>query len=342
MSPRDAPYWARGVAALLLCFATWWLLGTQALRSVVGDSIAPLSLGVIAIFMLRGLQLPLGVWPDGPWRHRFSAPRLIGVAAVFAVLMGVVIPWPVPGLGYELDIGTAAAVVIGVVTWGFAMAFVRQRPYVKWYAVAVGLGVAPTVLGLLFSGGIGETETSLARLASTELLAIPELVSAKSAAAVPTFLHLVAVGAASKLVTEEIAFRRLLLGVPTQAGIVPVTLAALVAAIWYGIVLQTGADAAAGTALQFGLAALCAGALYALSRSLLVSATFSASYWAAFATFAVARESPVDLEASAAAPPQSVAILTMVSGIALGVFVVRQNGWWGGPSKPKEGDVTGH
>ena len=118
MSQRDLPIWARGVAAGLLLFASWWLFNTEGIRSVVGDSIGALCLGVIAASILQGMHLPFALWPDGPWRKQFSVPGVVATAAVLAIM--ILIPRAVRSdvLASQLDVGYGIVVVVGNVVGG--------------------------------------------------------------------------------------------------------------------------------------------------------------------------------------------------------------------------------
>ncbi len=324
LSQRDLPLWARGAAAGLMLFASWWLLNTEALRNALGDSIGLVSLGVVSVFLLRGMHLPLGLWPDGPWRKRFSVSAVVGAAVVLAVIIVILNPDGSDGLGSRLDLARSVTVVAGGVAWGFALAVVRQRPFLGWYALAVGLALVPLLSSLMFANFGGGEEgfcllsTQLGSGGSTEAGARCD------AAAVPSLLFLLVIGVVSKLVTEEIAFRRLLIGEPDRVGLVPVIAAGVVALGWYGVLAWSSAEGS-GTVLVGGLGALTAGGLYVLSRSLLVSAVYSATFAAGYAALGLARPLSAEPAGPVAARP-SLWIPALITGVVLSALVARRNG----------------
>ena len=324
LSQRDLPLWARGSAAGLMLFASWWLLSTEALRNALGDSIGLVSLGVVAIFILRGMRLPVGLWPDGPWRMRFSVPAVVGAAAVLAACILLFNPTGSDGLRARLDLGTSVAVVLGSVAWGFALALVRQRSFLGWYALAAGLALVPLLWSLIVANIGGGDEgfclfsTQLGSGGSTEAGARCD------AAAAPSLLFLLAIGVTSRLVTEEVAFRRLLIGGPGRVGLVSVVGAGVVALGWYGVLAWSSAEGS-GTVLVGGLGALTAGGLYVLSGSLLVSAVHSATFAAGYSALSVARPLSAEPAGQIAAGP-SLWVPALIIGVVLSALVARRNG----------------
>ncbi len=328
MSQRDLPLWARGVAAGLSVFASWWLLSTDALRSTIGDSVGILCLGVIAVFILRGMHLPLSVWPFGPWRKSFRVVAVIAVAVVIAgliLLSGMNQP---PVLASSIDAGMAVLVVTGALFWGFAYGFVKQRSFLPWYLIAVIIAILPYLVNLLLSiggEGSGDSLCIWTRQGAAE--------SACQAAMLPTLMFLVAVGATSTLVTEELAFRRLLIGQPQRAGLLAVLGAAVIAAAWYAVLGLMDVSFPAPLVLG-AVGALNAGCIYVLSRSLLVSALYSAvfmaSYWALTLSL---------LDAGAQVGPQvplSIWLTALGIGIGLAAIVAKQNGLFGDLKRNKQ------
>ncbi|UCD25370.1 MAG: hypothetical protein JSW51_05495 [Gemmatimonadota bacterium] len=328
MSQRDLPLWARGVAAGLLVFASWWLLSTDALRSMLGNSVGILCLGVIAGSVLRGMHLPLAVWPFGPWRRSFSLIAVIAVAAMIAALIllsGLSQP---EALEEIVDPGMTVLVVAGAVFWGFSFGFVKQRPFITWYLLAVSLALLPYLIDLMLSVGADS-----GRCVWTRQVESPEGLDACQAGMLPTLMFLVAVGATSGLVTEELAFRRLLIGQPEKAGLVSLLAAALIATGWYAVLRLMVVEYPVPLILG-AVGALNAGGIYVLSRSLLVSAlysgTFMASYWALNLS---------TLEASGEAGSgvsTSVWLVALVIGIGLAAVVFRRNGLLGDFVRPEE------
>ena len=129
-----------------------------------------------------------------------------------------------------------------------------QRHYAQWYGLAAACGLTPVVVSGLLGWSVSPS--------GAEPVAAPGFYA---------FLFWVAADTSRVLVTEELAFRRMLIGRPDRAGTIVILGAALVSAIWVPLV---GPDASP-TAWQLvhGLAtASVAGGLYVLSRSLLVAA----------------------------------------------------------------------
>lgn len=301
MSPRDLPLWARAAAAVLLVFAGWWLASTAAIRGVVGPSVAPLSLGVVAGFILRGMHLPLDLWPAGPWRRRFATPAVLGVAAALAVVLVVAAPPPDTMARRVVDPGAFALVPVGAVAWGFGVALVRQRRYLPWYGVAGLAALAPLAVGLLAHGGGSGVAWDVAAR---------------------TLVFTAGIAVAGALVTEEIALRRLLIGQPSGAGVVVVLLAAAVGAVWHVVVgasLGEGGLSPLWRAVAAG--AFVAAPLYVLSRSLLVSALATGLGTGALVTLAT-------LGALGDLTPVFLAQGTVA--LVLTALVARRNGIWRG------------
>ncbi len=276
MSQRDLPLWARGLAAALLIIASWWLVETDTLRGAVGDSIALVSLGIVTVSILQGMHLPLGLWPEGPWRPRFSKSVVVAVAVAFGLCFVVFDPGS-DALFENIDTGVFVLVVLGVVGWGFSWAFVRQRSFAPWYAIGIAVALVPLVGGLV---GLALRTGEPAHLC---LWAVREGTdgSVCGAPALRTFGFMTAVCAASSLVTLELTFRRLLIGEPGRAGLVLVVAAAIPYGLWILLVAPNmpGLDAPVWLGI---IGAMVAGSLYALSRSLLVSALYSGAVFAGY------------------------------------------------------------
>lgn len=318
MSQHDLPLWARGLALVLLLFAAWWLLATDVLRDTIGDSVGLVGLGVISLSILRGMHLRLGVWPEGPWRNRFVPLSVAVPALAFAALI-VLIGRGAPALADQVDVGVAALAVAGAVFWGYSVAFVKQRAFMKWFAAAVGLAVAPLAAQLISSmrdGGLCLFSTA----AESAHAAVPTC----QTAVVTSLAFLFAVGAPAGLVTEELAFRRILIGDTGKAGLVSVLAAAVGVVAWYALMVWT--DVGTGSMVVWGgLGAVIAGCLYVLSRSLLVSACFNATFMGGFWAIEMSR-SDVPMSNSQMAVAPEAAITAAIGGLALAYLVYQQNG----------------
>lgn len=288
MSQRDLPLWARGLAAALLVIASWWLAETETLRVAVGDSIATLSLGIVTVSILQGMHLPLGLWPEGPWRSRFSKSVVIAVAVTFGLWIVVFDPGP-DALTGRFDKGLFLIVVLGVVAWGFSWAFIRQRDFAPWYAIGLTVALLPVIVGLI--GLALRTDESIQLC----LWSVQESADGSVCAAPVwrTLGFMTAIGAATTLVTLELTFRRLLIGDPTHAGLVLVLAAAIPYVLWLLLVAKDVPGFSAPLWLG-AVAAVVAGCLYSLSGSLLVSALYSGVVFAGHEALAGAVPDVVD------------------------------------------------
>lgn len=308
---RDLPLWARGLAGFLLVIASWWVLGTSAAQALAGESLAILMLGVVTASSLRGMHVPLGLWPDGPWRARFSVSVVVGVAVVFASVMVLADPGT-PALLDWIDRGAFFLVAAGVVVWGFACAFVRQRPVALWYGVATAAGAVPLLAGVVESAG---TSAGLCLLTA-------DPVRGCSGGALRVLGFLLPVYAAVSLVTIDVTFRRLLVGWPDRADAVLVTGSALLFGLWVAVV---GVDVPL-VAIPWWVGALgaaTAGALYALSGSLLVASYFTGLLFAVHMALRVVRPGG-ELNVVAVSGWGYAAALAGVAVVTVGMLVRRR------------------
>ncbi len=334
MSQPDLPLWVRGLALVLLLFAAWWLLATDVLRDTIGDSVGLLGLAVISVSILRGMHLRLGIWPEGPWRSKFATLSVVATALVFAVLI-LLAGWSAsPVLSDRVDVGTAVLVVIGAVFWGYSVAFVKQRAFLHWFALAVGVAIVPLMAQLVSSAGEAGfcfVATGIEGAEAVELRC--------QAALLPSLTFLLAVGAATGLVTEELAFRRILIGGTGGAGLASVIAAAAAVVVWYALMVQT--DIGTGSMVWLGgLGGVIAGCLYVLSRSLLVSACFNATFmggfWAMALSWSTAGESSPGISVEPAAW-----IAAAAAAAILAVLVHRKNGLVGDSLSSESIDALG-
>ena len=326
MSQPELPIWARGAASLLFVVTSWWLLHTEAIRGVVGDAVAPLSLGIVAVFILRGMHQRLGVWPWRYPRRWFSVSWGLAVPAAFAVLVVAAGATPaVAELARSLlttDTGLIVLVVLGAVAWSLSVGLVRQTPFAPWYGIAVGAALVPALVGLGFGGAAPPAPADGAA-------------SGPASLGVPGLAFWSVVHGARVLVGEELAFRRLLVGHPERAGPAVVIGAAMVAGLWAsvthgGLGLD---DPRTLNALSIGLVS---GFLYVLSGSLLVTSLYHGVYLGALTTLGggVAASTYVP-----AVSPWTVAASAVVAA-GLGVVAARHRGWLRGlRASPKEAQL---
>jgi len=309
---RDLPLWARGLVGALVFGAPAWMLHIEVLRSAAGSSVALVALGIVSASSLGGMHVPLGLWPEGPWRTRFSVGVVVGVASAFAIVMVGADP-TAPDVLALVDRGAFTLVVVGVVGWGLAWAFVRQRVATGWYGVATAAGVLPFLVGIV------------------ELAAAPDGVclfgvDAADGCSVPTvrtFLFLLPMYAAISLVTLDLTFRRFMIGWPDRADAVLVLASALVCGLW---VLAVGSDVPlVATPWWIAvLAAASAGAVYVLSGSLLVASYLTGLVYAATMALRVARPGGSLADVTGPGPVYGAALA--VSAAALVGLLIRRRG----------------
>ncbi|MFQ6045311.1 MAG: hypothetical protein ACE5PT_02995 [Gemmatimonadales bacterium] len=253
--------WARGAAVPLLILASWWAGRTEALRNLAGESIAVAALGVVAVFILRGMNLPLGLWPEGPIRRKLDVKVVALVALMFVLLVVAPHPEAYPGLEAILDPTALAVASVGVGALAVSAGLVEQWPVGRWYGIAAGAALLPVAVGLALAPG------------STDLCVFSAGPgSGCEAALVPALSFGAAVAVPMTFVTEELAFRRMLLGRGAGAGLALVLGAALAASLWWALAWR---GAWSVGPWFWALGAVAAGGLYALSGSLIVSAWYS-------------------------------------------------------------------
>jgi hypothetical protein len=338
LTQRDLPIWARAVAAGLLLFASWWLFNTEAIRSVVGDSVGALCLGVIAASILQGMHLPFALWPYGPWRKQFSVPWVIATALLVAIMILIARAVRSDLLATQVDVGTGITVVVGAIGLGFAIGFVRQRRFLKWYGIALGLALLPLAFELLAESiGASGVSAGLCVLSSPQDPIAGSPLGNCTVALVPSLVFLTAIGVTSKLVTEEIAFRRLLIGITPGAGLLSVLASTATAFLWYAVLAKSGA-AATGIVALGTLGAFSAGCIYVLANSLLVSALFNAVYTAGYWTLALSTSDSASAATSAISHPMWIASSAIC--VVLAAIIAKRNGFFGNIREAAPPDAT--
>ena len=329
MSRNDPPIWVRAVAAVLLLCASWWLLKTDVLLDVVGESIAAIALAIVAFPVLRGMHLPFAIWPEGPWRPRFGMGGLIGIAAGIGILLLVARLGMTDSLAASVDGGMFALIALGTVFWGFGIAMVRQRTFLRWYGMAALLALTPLLVGVVATRlGIGGGTPDQICIWNAGQGASDSEFPGCGAGIMPAFLFILAVSLPALLVAEELAFRRLLIGTARQTGLAWVLGAAVVAAAWYWLLARSGLIDGS-MALLGGVGAIAAGSIYVLSGSLMVSTVFSACLLASAGSirFAVVPSGPDPNQMPQL--PVSLWISSVLIAAALAFVVVRRHGFIG-------------
>lgn len=309
LSPRDLPVWARGVTAAFLLLAAWYVPRAESLVAIVGYSALDISAGVVAVSILLGLRLPVDLWPMQPRRQHFAVLNALWLPLAMGVLIVVSGPSGGPAALVESDRGAAFVLVVGTVVWALAMGRVRQRPFARWFGLAAACALAP--------GLVGAVAVSISRGG------VPPFDLAAFAQVAAFFLVL---GSAGALVTQEIGFRRVLIGQAGDAGLATVLIAALAYGLWNGL----APDPVGGvgpTVVATTVHGVVLGSLYSLSRSLLVPALYHGVSTAGLRAFDVAAE------LGEFAPPIEgsmwVILTSGVVAVYLGFQVSRRSGFLG-------------
>ncbi len=253
---------------------------------------------------------PLDLWPQHPARARFSQMAALAAAVVWGVLMIASGPSDLPAGMIETEKGLVMLVIVGSAVWSLAWGQVQHQMVLRWYGIAVLAAVAPVVIGLITmaaqDGGLPPLRTGvLLRVAAFFLV----------------------VGSTGALVTQELAFRRVLIGQAGDAGLATV----LVAAVLFGAWNAVAPDPPGGVlqaAVLGSLRGVVLGCLYSLSRSLLVPALYHGAWLAAIRSTGVATtltEGGRALEDRM----MSVIVATAVAAVVLAYEVSRRSGFVG-------------
>lgn len=307
------------MAGALLIVASWWLLQAEPIQSVVGPSVALIGLTVVAVSLLRGMHLPLGLWPAGPWRDAVSGRVMVGVGLVVALLIVIADP-AVPEIVDRIDPGMFVAVIAGTVVWGLSWAIVSQRAYVGWYGLATMFAVLPLLAGVV------ELAATRGNLELCILTASPSVEAGCPVSGIRTFGFMLPVYVATLLITVELAFRRLLVGNPKKAGLALVIVAALLYGGWVAVVARD-LQAVPHTWWMGILGAVGAGSLYVLSKSLQVSCWFTALLLAGQA--GLTASIPHAMEGGDPEPATLLTYGVVLGGVVLllAILVVRRRGF---------------
>ena len=293
-----------------MLLAAWHIPRTEQLVTFIGYSALEISTGVVAIAILLGMGLPLDLWPQYPARARFSQPAALAAAVVLGVLMIASGPSDLPASMIETEKGLVVAVIVGSAVWSLAWGQVHHRWVLRWYGIAALAAVGPVLIGLITmtaqDGGLPPLQTGVLLRAAA---------------------FFVVVGSAGALVTQELAFRRVLIGQAGDAGLATVLIAAALFGAWSAV-----APDPPGGVLQVAvlgsLRGVVLGCLYSLSRSLLVPALCHGAWLAAIHSIGVATTLTEDGQALEDRMT-SVIVATAVVAVVLAYQVSRRSGFVG-------------
>ena len=250
-SPDVRWRWRLALATALLALA-WGAPRLGGVLAAAGATAVSLSAGIAALAVLLLARQQLGLWSDGP---RAGAPEPLRGLAVGCVLATTLLADGNVARARGLwagDWSAVAALLAGTAAWGAVIARGGQATLWRWYALAAAVALVPV------------TAT---------------IVVLRPAIAVGPFLgamlFFAAVDAAVLLVTEELAFRRALVGRPSAAGLGSIAFAAVVFGLWH--VVQPGyGGSPLWSFVGISLGGFITGCLYVLSDSLTVAAAYHA------------------------------------------------------------------
>jgi hypothetical protein len=162
-----------------------------------------------------------------------------------------------------------------------------------------------------------------------------------SSSMIGAFFFYLIVAASGGLITQELAFRRLLIGQSGGAGLAIVVGAAIVFAAWHLVIPVSEASGrlVAGAAVN----GVSLGALYVLSRSLFVAAWFHGVQLGVLGGLRHAATASVGSTGLGVAFWNSQVVSAAVIAAVLGFWVYRQNGMMGdvrNSEESEEPDVT--
>ena len=301
-----------------------WLAGhSPMLVQAAGGSVVELSAGVIGAAVALGMKVPIGLWPRAPRRARFSPVTGVGagVAAAVVVFLGG------SDLAEQfLHTGRVAVPLAlgGVGAWAVAIGSVRQRPFARWYAIALGVTVGPVAAAVVAAAGVGQ-------LAPVSIMTTLRVGMALA----------VLVGGTA-LITQELAFRRLLIGQSGEAGLALVLLGGLAYGLWRATLPLP--EAGWGWVIVGGVSTgIVLGALYTLSRSLLVAAAAYGIQAGLLGGLRTTSSAVVGETGLGAVFWTVYLIANAVVAVAFAQVLYRRNGWWAGLRMARVGgDAAGH
>ena len=250
-SSPDLPRRARLALAALLLLSAWGLPRLPG-AAILGGTLVPLAAGILGLAFLIAGRRPLGLWSGTRLRPVPAVSRGVVVGCLLAIALivdGNVMRAAALG---GVDVAAVVALVAGADAWAATAARAPQRPLGRWYLAAAAVALAPVLvlLGILH----------------------PRLALGPFFAATVFFL---AADVCVLFVTEELAFRRALLGAPAALRLPELALGALLFGGWHA--LQPAYGAAPGwTLVGTAVGGFVMGCLYALSGSLSVAVVYHA------------------------------------------------------------------
>ena len=250
-SSPDLSRRARLALAALLLLSAWGLPRVEFLGSF-GGTLVPLAAGALAAAFLAAGRLPLGLWPDTALRPVPEVSRGVAVGCLIASALVVDGNAARAAALGSVDPAALVALLVGSAAWAAIAARSRQRPLVRWYLAAAAAALGPMLLVVLALR--------------------PQLSTGPFLAATIFFL---AADGVVLLVTEELGFRRALLGNPAGVRLPELVFVAIVFGGWHALQPAYGATPA-WTLVGTAVGGFVTGCLYALSGSLSVAAIYHA------------------------------------------------------------------
>src|SRR3989441_5829992 len=212
-SSPDLSRRARLALAAFLVVTAWSLPRLSGVQRLAGGTAVSLAAGACALVVLLAAGLPLGFsW--GPARSRRLVPDVAsGFALGAACAAGLIWDGNDARLAqlWRDDRAAAVALLAGVAAWGAAIAATRQRALWRWYAAAAVAALLP------------------------EALLIAVLRPAAPSGFAAAFAFFLVADTAVAFATEELAFRRALVGPPDAAGLGALIFMAVVFGLWHAV-----------------------------------------------------------------------------------------------------------